>query len=481
MGSGYFFNILSYFKENILSVAELTNSANSHKKVEETLKDCIENIYYFNDIFELNNENLTSKFSDIVLHHFIIPVLLSSLIEIDSNINEVYKNVALYILAQLILHLTSKSIVSQIQSFLFSDKVPQYLCELLKSPPIRCSSSIKTNKILIKNPVSLTIFNILSHNEESTLCLCLYLIHVSFTQSYQNFLTCTDKSNQVFFEKIVDTLSHILVSQDHHRFTSFFFAGKLIFDLSAAKDIASEYHREQEIIKFALQKRGINLVKIVDKTKNKLEFIRSFEKQWEYVQNLSWIENLELPAKFIFAEDGKTNDGSLNAFKETEIFDNEIRIFLFLRKLKFLIIRCEVPEMLDPFENPLKILNRCNLVVGKSYYLNTGFLKGKNEYEVREKGKKIIVDDNWFFILGEKSNAGKCLTIQIVVRFSYLRVVESDNDRTITLLRENSNPISFYVEDYFLCTDLKSSIKSRISACIDIDLSLLKSFIHDTR
>jgi len=121
--------------------------------------------------------------------------------------------------------------------------------------------------------------------------------------------------------------------------------------------------------------------------------------------------------------------------------------------------------------------------VGKSYYLNTGFLKGKNVYEVMEqkKGKRVLVDDNQFLILAEKSSGGKSLVVQSVIRFSYLKLKEPDTDKTITLLQENSSPISFYIEDYFLGTDLRSSIKSRISTCIDSDLSLIKSFIHDTR
>ena len=299
-------------------------------------------------------------------------------------------------------------------------------------------------------------------------------------------MSSTDEPSHTFFERLLDGISHILITQDALRFFSLYFAGKLIFDLSAAKDKSSEYHREQEIIKFALQKKSLSLVKTAESTQSKLQFTRSFEKQWEFVQQLHWVEVLELPISYIASDTDKNTEIPLqyrNSTLQEEIVATEIRVFLFLRKLKYLIIRCEVHELSDPFENPLKVLSKCVLEVGKSYYLNTGFLKGKNVYEVMEqkKGKRVLVDDNQFLILAEKSSGGKSLVVQSVIRFSYLKLKEPDTDKTITLLQENSSPISFYIEDYFLGTDLRSSIKSRISTCIDSDLSLIKSFIHDTR
>lgn len=374
--------------------------------------------------------------------------------------------------------------VSQIQKLLFSNRIPQDLCDLLKSPPIRYSTFTTTNKSLTKNPIRVSIFNYLSHSDDNTLGLSLYIIHISFSKSCIDFLSNTDEPSHTFYERLLDTISHILITQDPLRFFSLYFAGKLIFDLSAAKDKSSEYHREQEIVKFALQKKGLGLVKTSELTQNKLQFIRSFEKQWEFIQKLHWVEILELPISYIASDSDKNTDIPLqyrNSIVQEEVVATEIRVFLFLRKLKYLIIRCEVHELMDPFEYPLKVLNKCVLEVGKSYYLNTGFLKGKNVYEVKEKGKRVIVDDNQFFILAEKNSAGKSLTIQNVIRFSYLKVKEPDMDKTITLLQENSSPISFYSEDYFLSTDLRSSIKSRISSCIDSDISLIKSFVHDTR
>jgi hypothetical protein len=532
--SGYFNNLVNHFKVSVASIT--ANLFSGAKKLENILNDFQENIYYFNDIFSLNNSSLNANLSETLLNTFIFPVLVQGIIEshglkiiskavsqefpegnkevnlkinhevnheIDQKFNEEVAQkeipeedpgcseviscpltVCLYTLSQLLKLLSYPPLVSEIQSVLFSDKLKKdQLIQIMKTSSVHNLTSSSPLKDEVKNPISSSFYHHLSTSNDNVLGLCLYILHVSFNSSLKDFLECTDLEPSKFYENLADALSHVLIVTEQIRFYSFYFASKVLFELSAAKDKESEYHREHDVIKFALQKKIKSLQDIIKNTRKKLEFIKFFECEWEFTKSLKWVEIIHLPVNYLLESNDYNQEVPLQlrrSLSEDDAVITEIRLFLLFRKLKHLMIRCEIPESQDSLENPINSFFRCSLDAGKEYFLGTPFFKGKDLIEVKAKSVKFIVEDKFFFILGEKTNSGKMIRVEFVCRFSKIRLVESGDDTELMLLAE-SKPISFRIDDYFRYTDLRSSFQSKIDDCIKKDLDLLKSFISDTR
>ena len=483
VNSGYFTNLINHFKVSVDKITENLKSA--QKVLQNYLNDLQESIYYFNDIFSLNKHDLSAVLCDSLLRTYIFPVLISGILENHSETSRTPLTVCLYTISKIIKLSSYQALVSELQSILFSSRISKekYLI-IQEDSDIHESEPPSPDKSSIKNPVSSSIYHYLSTSNDNVLGLCLYIVHVCLNLSIKDFLYSTDLDPNKLYENLADALSHVLIITEQIRFYSFYFASKVLFELSAAKDKESEYHREHDVIKFALQKKIKSLQEIMKMTTKRLEFIRFFESEWEFIKELKWVEVIDLPVNYLMHSNDRTSQVPLHyrhSLNQDDAVITEIRLFLLFRKLKHMMIRCEIPESSEQLENPMVTFFKSNFEIGKEYFLNISFLKGKDLIEVRsENMTKFIVDDLYFFILGCKTDSNKTLKIESVCRYSKIRLVESLDSNEFQFIYESKH-FSFKIEDYFIYTSFKSSFKCKIEDCLKKDLELLRSFISKTR
>ena len=297
-------------------------------------------------------------------------------------------------------------------------------------------------------------------------------------------MTSTDLRPSKLYENLADALTRVFDVKVQIRFHSYYFAAKVLFQLSALKEKGSDYTREHDVIELALQRKIETLDEIIKITKKRFDFIQFFESEWEFIKGLNWVEKNELPINYIMHSNDYIPEVPLQyrrSLNQDDVVKTEIRLFLLLRKLNHLMIKCEILETTEQVEYPLNNFFKSSLEEGKDYFLNISCLKGKKLIKIRsENMTKFIIDDLYFFILGCRSDSKKTLRIESNFRFSKIRQVKFVDLNTIQFIFENKH-FSFQLEDKTIFTRFKSSFISKIEDCLKKDLELLRFFISKSR
>lgn len=161
--------------------------------------DNLDNLYYINDIFELEIQEFNEEIGDLLLRIVLLPIVIGGFTSYDRKPYHISISLSTYILIQTIQMLKYKPLIDTLVATIFLTEICEEIIELILDPPPliiikRDKRSIDTLKIgffmiealdnlekpesLIANPVRTVLLSFLRSRDDTLVTLILKLIDV---------------------------------------------------------------------------------------------------------------------------------------------------------------------------------------------------------------------------------------------------------------------------------------------------------------
>ncbi|OMJ78189.1 hypothetical protein SteCoe_22032 [Stentor coeruleus] len=487
LDSGFFYNLVSNFKESIIAIARDTRKPITLYKLCEIVEEAVDLLYQFNDIFNIGRELFNLRLSNIFLKDLILPILIGSITESKPKSYHLPIPICIYMLSKILYVIKYSYLINKLVFLLFSTKISRSYLDVIINPPNRSSPFPEESQELVENPLYENIISFLCCKEDNLLGLSLYLLETTMSIDV-NFLInhChLENSPPEKYIQYVMILGDIILAEEELRFFTSFLASKVMFDLSV-KAFDSTLSVERGIVENALVKWKGNALSSFDSFHDPMKFVGIFEEEWEFINQLNWVNRLELPLNYILpTADEKLMGISLEnrrSVSEEDFTRHEIRLYLLYRKFNNYITKTNTLEN-QKFECPLKDISTHLLEINKVYHFSSIYLKDKTTVKVIVKAISsspcFIIDDPNFLVLSQKTPDGLSLKIEYLARFSKIAIKNVNEPNSMIVFLGDKNQLMLNFEEYSVWINAKNKMEKKIRECRDNEVKLLKSFIQE--
>lgn len=478
--SGFFHNLISNVKESIMNIMRSTIGSNNISKLEQQTSEFLDLLYHINDIFDLNRETVNIKLCDILLKVLVLPILACSIIEEKPKNYHIPISIALYSLAHLIGIVKFPMFTNTLLELLFAKNLPLSFHDVMINPPNRNGPLLIKSQDSISNVMFPSLMSFLKCKEDNLIGLSLTIIQSVFSNSISEFFGNSELPAQEIHENFMEIFTGIILAEEELRFFSCFLACKLFYEIFKAEISFNEPLMFRQVASMAKKKHAEILLNSLSAKSS--DILKKFEQEWEFVKNLKWNENLELPLNYILHSIDEFSSmiplQNRRNHTEEDFLRTEIRLFFLYRKLDLLLEGASI-EYIE--KKPFKSLDEPEIKPGKSYSVKEPFLKEKNMIKVYERGfnktVKYIFQDPVLFILGTLNVDGSVFNAEIIMRFSKIETQMQSEPNIEVLIIEGHSPLVLYFEQYFEWMSFKNKLDKKIKECKLAEINEITNFL----
>lgn len=487
LDSGFFYNLVSNFKESIITIVRNTRKPITLFKLCEIVEEAVDLLYQFNDIFNIGREVFNLRLANIFLKDLILPILIGSITESKPKSYHLPIPICIYMLSKILYVLKYNYLINKLVFLLFSTKISRSFLDVIINPPNRSSPFPEESQEIVENPLYENLMSFLCCKEDNLLGLSLYLLQSAMSIDVNFLINSSNSENSPpeKYNQYVMMLGNIILAEEELRFFTSFLASKVMFDLSA-KAFDSTLGVERGIVENVLVKWKGNALNSFDSFHDPMKFVGIFEEEWEFVSQLNWLNQLELPLNYILpTADEKLMGISLEnrrSVSEEDLSRHEIRLYLLYRRFNIIITKTNTFKS-QMLEFPLKAISLHPLEINKVYHFSSVYLKDKTTVKVAVKAISnlpcFIIDDPNFLVLSQKTTDGLSLKIEYLARFSKIAIKNVNEPNSMMVFTGDKNQLILNFEEYSVWINAKNKIEKKIRECRDNEVKLLKSFIQE--
>lgn len=515
--SGFFSIFVSGLSEKLSLCDRLILSGNV-SKLESTLSEISEDLYYINDILELQIKEFNDSLCNTLIKSLIYPVVISSLGSINHSPHHLSIPLSGTFLYYLLKIVKNPSLANTLTMGILSKLIPEDLSNLLQEAPspnlrqndqyIEASSrfleileGFPTKEKIVPNQVPDIIFSFLTSKDNNLIGTTLILIHtvincVSVSNNLllasglipyeklkiKNLLSTileTQDSNASYSEQVVEALISLLGNEHPLQLFLFKLACKVLVSLTFRKNqtiCLSQQH--QMILNAAFLKRVQNLQEFLNDSSEYDEFFELFESEWKTLSvpepKLNNFVHLLLP--YNEELEGVPLEYR-NPLDESEAFRCEIQRLLAIWSAKFALCKDRSVFSLDIY--PLYHLS--NAVIwekGKSYYLkNKNLVKCVAKLKKNEQNLFYASDDHFFLLVIPDPKYEDFYIIKFVESILNVETIQdrADPRRLVLMINSSSDPFELLFADTQQCLWTLREISGSKNSCRELYIKLTSS------
>ncbi|OMJ91638.1 hypothetical protein SteCoe_5791 [Stentor coeruleus] len=459
-------------------------------KLDLSINDCIDTLYYLNDMFEEVDIMFTDKLSNTFLLMF-GPVLIGSL---NSEVHSKYHvaiHVAYFMLVQIFSIFKNYYIVDAFASCLMASEIPVLLLDICKkNPPISPPEHVEfQNSVKVKNPIRLAMFSFLKCKDDNLVCLSLLSLQGIITN--KGISICVLKSLGLlaynkreeedeflaYDEETMDILLGIYTTYPLFRFTNYHIVSKIIYELTTGMTTQSLPEYEMKVRKACCNNIS-KLQKLLESKEFSDSILNFFDEEWEFVKKITFDAVVPIKNHNIFPviyEDEKINLDQKQPSSDIELCQALVKIFFLMRKFIFQL-NSEDPNIY-PFVYSSHMKDwQC----GNTY--NTQSLMFTRVYiENDEHPIKYMAEDDDFFILIEpdlyRIDFGVVKAIQ---KWRYFTAAIGKKEHLLLLKGKNKSKFLLRFEESENFYQEVEKITFKISSSRSLEMSMVESFLMDS-
>lgn len=479
-----------------MTIDETIKSGNKDKKLELKINECVDTLYYINDMIE----EVDPLFTDNVCNTFFMmlgPVLIGS---INSDVHLAYHvsiHVAFYILIQIFNIFKNSWIVDTIASCLLRPEIPCLLSDICNDPPPLSPPEMLSfdESVCIKNPIRNSLFSFLKCKDDNLVLLPLLVIQgVLMNQGItrQTLLSLglanskqvkeVDSSSAQATRDILEIVLNIYETYPLFRFTVYQTVSKIIYEIFTNLTIPVEFEYKTKRICCTNIER---LQKLLESREFGEYILNCFDEQWNNVKKIDLnakvhVQNhniLPVPSDEVkLSEDHKKPNSDLDLCKSLT------KIFFLMRKL---ILLTDKFEEKDPNVYPFVYSSNLNTWIAGNCYSTQG-ISFSRVYLVSENFEhsiKYLADDEDFFVIVTPDlYKVDYASVNVIEKWRYLAAAINESNMQIQLVVQNKSQGKFVLgfdrpEDFYREHD---KISLRISCSRSLELSMVESFLMET-
>lgn len=521
--SGFFSCFVSSLGEKLSQCDRYILTSNSGK-LEKSLAEILEDMYYIHDIYELQISEFADILTNLLLKNLIYPVAIGSLGCIVHNSFHVSIPLAAVFLNQVIRIIKQPHIVNSVVLGLLVKKIPMCLIGLLNDVPspnpytddefldavmtfIDFLDGFAICGELFDNPVPDVIYSFLSSRDNNLVCVILMLLHSIITSSSVS-MSLLLESGLMPFEKVkMKNLLHNILKENHSTKYNESIVGELLkmlvyeeplrvfhFTLACKVIISLAYRPEQTRCLTEKHRKILNMafVNTINSLKFFLEdnvdydiFFEVFEDEWKNINpsenKLQSLINVLLP----YGEEGVTLSlDQRDPQDEIEALKCQIQRFFSLWSVKLSLDRDMNIFSLDMY--PLYFMaNACCWEKDKTYQNdNKNYAKCIVKLKKGDQNMYFISDPDFFLLVlpdvkyaehsAVPSNELNYVSVRFVESYINIDVISdrADPRRLVVLPKKQEETIEVIFEDPQKCLWAFKEICNNRMKCKDnyIDL-----------
>lgn len=493
MDSGFVFYMVNILKEQLYLIDKAIKASEKYSKLESLLNDCIDTMYYINDILQVDAE-FYCKVSNSFLA-ILMPVLIGS---IKFEVHESYHvsiHLSCYIIAQVLCIVKSSYIVDSIASCLISDYITQILLDACLGPPPNSPPSLKDFESGLKemNPIKPCIVSFLKCKDDNLVCLSLLALQFIISNKtiskklLKELGLPTHCSEDVHIpcqepcplnSDILDVLMSIYSTYPLFRFTTYHIVSKIFLALLHCCN-----SQLTETYQVSIRQLGcssiLKLQKLLESTDFREILLDLFDEEWEFIAKIDLNKNVHMQTYNILP----FIDDSLNVplihrkpNTDNELCRSLIKLFLMVRKL-VLILNSEDPGVY-PFVYSSKIKS---WEVG-NVYCTAGMDCLRVLLHIDNGVLRYIVDDEIFFVLVEPDHYRlEYASVVSIIKWRNLKLTKDDKTLSVKLFPKNSQKPEFLFsfDDPTQYLIELQKMRTKIVCSKDLEISIAESFLMD--
>lgn len=459
-------------------------------KFDLSINDCIDTLYYLNDMFEEVDPMFTDKLSNTFVLMF-GPVLIGS---INSEVHSQYHvaiHVAYFILVQVFSIFKNYYVVDTFATCLMDSEIPDLLLDICKEPPpmsppehVEFFSSVK-----VQNPIRLAMFSFLKCRDDNLVCLALLslqgiITNIGISNGVLKSLgllaySKRDKEDEFldYDQETMDTLLGIYTTYPLFRFTNYHIISKIIYEITTGMTAQSLPEYEMKVRK-ACCNNILKLQKLLESKEFSDPILNFFDEEWEFVKKINFTAVVAIKNHNIFPviyEDEKISLDQKQPTSDIDLCRALVKLFFLMRKLIF-HLNSEDPNIY-PFVYSSHMKDwQC----GNTY--NTQSLMFTRVYiEDDEQPIKYIAEDDDFFVLIEpdlyRIDYGVVKAIQ---KWRYLSAAIGKKEHLLLLKGKNKSKFLLRFDESGNFYQEVEKITFKISSSRSLEMSMVESFLMDS-
>lgn len=444
--SGFFNCFVASIGEK-LSQCDKYISKKNNGKVEKSLSEIFEDLYYIHDIYDLQINEFEDILTNLLLKNLIYPVAIGSLILESRGPFCVAIPLAEIFLSEIVRVVKHAHIVNSLVLGLLVRKIPACLVGLLSevpSPNLRPDDGFLDVVMsfldyldgfaivgeLVDNPVPDTFFGFIKSQDCELICVTLILIHsiitcpsmsssllqesgiMSFqkikTKNYIHNVVNENRSNK-YNKNIVEQLLRLLLWEEPLKVFHFQIACKVILALSYCPELnrcLCEKHRKMLGKAFGYAVESLRI--FLEDSSDYDVFFEVFEDEWKKISSsenkIQSIINLLLPGN---SEDQQIPLYQRSPKDEIERLRCNTQRFYSLWSLKYSLDNNKAIFPLEKY--PLYLMsNACSWEKHKSYHnSNTNYAKCTVRLSKNDQNMHFISDPDFFLLVVPDNKSAK--------------------------------------------------------------------------
>ncbi|OMJ90324.1 hypothetical protein SteCoe_7351 [Stentor coeruleus] len=527
--SGFFSCFVSSLGEKLSQCDRYILTSNSGK-LEKSLSEILEDLYYIHDIYELQINEFAEILTNLLMKNLIYPIAIGSLGSIVHNSFHVSIPLAAVFLNQIVRIIKHTHVVNSVVLGLLVKRTPICLIGLLNDVPSLNSYSndefldavmtfldyldgFAICGELVDNPVPDVIYSFLSSRDNNLVCVILMLLHSIITSSSIN-MSLLLESGLMPFEKVkMKNLLHNILKENYSTKYNENIVGQLLnmlvyeeplrvfhFKLACKVIISLAYRPEQNRCLIEKHRKVLNMAffNTIDSLKFFLEdnvdydiFFEVFEDEWKNINlsenKLQSLVNVLLP----YGEEGITLSlDQRDPQDEIEALRCQIQRFFSLWSVKLSLDRDNNIFSLDMY--PLYFMaNSCCWEKDKTYQNNNkNYVKCTVKLKKGDQNMYFISDPDFFLLVlpdmkyAESSDLLHNELNYVSVRFveSYLNIDiitdRADPRRLVILPKKQEKTIELIFEDPQKCLCAFKEICNNKTNCKENYIGLVTKLFY---
>lgn len=519
--SGFFNCFVSMLSDKLSLCDRYIMSLNS-SKLESSLSEVLEDLYYVNDIFGLQIVEFSEILTELLLKSLIFPIAIGSLGSVQHFVYHISIPLAAVFLYQTLHIVKHADLVNSLVMGLLVPQLPPDLVEALQespSPGLQVKNDIiwSVNSMLdhlegfdqipflVQNSIPEVIFSFLTSKDNNLVGVILMLLNavISSTSVNTNLLLAAGlisftklkikklmssileekEKTMSYDEATVEKLLKMVGNQEPLRVFQFKLACNIITSLAFRNDTSTCLTRAHQTLLNSAFKRSINSLKefLIDNSDYD-NFFEIFETEWKglAVNNGKTQCPLNLLLPYV--------DDILNVpmeqrdpLDDVEAMVCEMKRFLLLWKAKLALCKDKTMFTLDVF--PLYYMsNACCWQKDKRYLMeNKNCVKCTVKLNKTEENIHYASDSDFFLLIQPESVLSEYIDVRYVESLLNIDVLSdrADPRRLVIIAKNSESSMELVFSDPQRCLWAQKEISNTKSACKERYMMLLtKLFVQ---
>jgi len=494
--SGFVFKIIGVLGAQISAIDEAIKAGNKDKKLEMRINECIDTLYYINDMIE----EIDPIFTDNLCNTFFMvlgPVLVGSVYS-DVHLSfHVSIHVAFYMLIQIFNVFKNSWIVDSFAKCLLCAEVPCLFIDICSEPPPLSPPSIIPfdNSVCVTNPIRNSIFAFLKCKDDNLVLLPLLLIQgivmnqgisratlLSMGLANSKQLHEVDAVSAQATREILEIILNIYDTYPLFRFTVYLTVSKIIFEIFTNLTVLPEYEQKTKNI---CCKNIERIQKLLESTEYNENILNFFDEEWEYVRKINFNSKIHVQNHNILpvlTEEVKVSDDHKKPTTDIELCRALTKIFFLMRKL---IMLTDKFEEKDPNVYPFFYSSKMNNWTAGNCY-STQDIQFNRVYVAEENCEyslKYLADDEDFFVVVTPDlYRVEYASVILTQKWRYISATINEANLQIKIKVAGKSPteLSLGFESPEAFYKEHERIVMRISCSRSLELSMVESFLLET-